>query len=115
MHRRWTDAVLRQGLGLRPGERVLVMADRPLRPAADALAEAARALGGAEVMQHVLPEPGPLQVVSRSLAAAAAAADAVVRPAGGAAARCGGAPVPRRPGRLPPGAPRPLGLAGPGG
>lgn len=78
MHRRWTDAVLRQGLGLRPGERVLVMADRPLRPAADALAEAARALGAAEVMQHVLPEPGPLQVVSRSLTAAAAAADAVV-------------------------------------
>jgi len=74
----WTDTVLRHSLGLRSGERLLILADRELEPAAEALAGAARALGAGTVVRQVLPEPGRLQVVPRSLTDVVAAAAAVV-------------------------------------
>lgn len=75
---RWTETVLGHSLGLRPGERVLILADRQLQPAAEALTEAARRMQAGEVVHYALPEPGRLQVVPRSLAAAVAAADVVI-------------------------------------
>ncbi|BAD41937.1 aminopeptidase [Symbiobacterium thermophilum] len=75
---RWAGTVLQDSLGLRPGERVLVLADRPLAPAAAALDEAARALGAAEVKAHLLPDPDRLQVVPRWITDAVRSADAIV-------------------------------------
>lgn len=75
---RWTETVLGHSLGLRPGERVLILADRQLQPAAEALTEAARRMQAGEVVHYALPKPGRLQVVPRSLAAAVAAADVVI-------------------------------------
>lgn len=75
----WTETVWRESLGLRPGERVLLLADAPLAEAAEALAEAAGACGAGSVARFGLPEPrAGLQVVPRGLTAAAADADVLV-------------------------------------
>ena len=75
----WTETVLRESLGLRPGERVLIMADAPLAGAAEALAAAAAAAGARRVARFTLPEPrAGLQVVPRGLTAEAGEADVVI-------------------------------------
>ncbi|WP_374711907.1 aminopeptidase [Symbiobacterium terraclitae] len=75
----WTETVLCESLGLRPGERVLIMADAPLAEAAEALAAAAGEVGAGRVARFALPEPrAGLQLVPRGLAAAAGGADVLV-------------------------------------
>lgn len=74
----WTGTVLRDSLGLQPGERVLILADRALEPAAEALAEAARALHAGAVELRTLPEPRRMRLVPKWLTAAVGSADAII-------------------------------------
>src|SRR5690606_37445279 len=77
--KRWIENVLVRSLGLRPGERVVVMADRRLQPAARELAAAAREFGAARVLHVTLPEPGrPLALVSGAFVRAVRQADVVI-------------------------------------
>lgn len=79
MAKRWIENVLVRSLGLRPGERVVVMADRRLQPAARELAAAAREFGAARVLHVTLPEPGrPLALVSGAFVRAVRQADVVI-------------------------------------
>jgi hypothetical protein len=70
----WTENVLYNCLGLRPGERVLALVDEPLRQAGEALCATVGRLGRCVV----LPRPGALSVVPTRLMREAAAADVVV-------------------------------------
>lgn len=55
MNPRWAVNQLQQGMGLRPGERVLVIVDEPLRAAGEALCATARALGAGRADLRVVP------------------------------------------------------------
>ena len=75
----WAETVWRESLGLRPGERALILAEPALAGAAAELAEAAESCGAGSVAQVSLPRPrGGLQVVPHGLAGAVASADALV-------------------------------------
>lgn len=58
MTARWVENILTASLGLRGGERVVVMCDRPLLGAGEVLVAAARKMGAADVHQVLLPETG---------------------------------------------------------
>lgn len=75
----WAEQVLQGNLGLRTGEVVVVVVDRPLEGAARSLAAAARELGAGGVRLLRLPSPGSrLSVVSSQMVREVAAADVVV-------------------------------------
>lgn len=75
----WIQTVLQESLGLQPGESLLILADRPLWAAGEALGAAAAALGAGKVQQMALPDPGVLfSVVPRSLPRAAGEADVIL-------------------------------------
>ncbi|HEY8347454.1 MAG TPA: aminopeptidase [Symbiobacteriaceae bacterium] len=76
---RWAGRVLRESLGLRAGETVLIAVDSPLEGAARVLTDQALELGAARVTVCRLPDPsGPLTVVPRRWLDEMACADVVI-------------------------------------
>lgn len=76
---RWVENILVESLGLRPGERVLVVSDRTLREAGAALVAGARSRGAALANQMFLPELGrAFTVVPTALVQAVREADVLV-------------------------------------
>jgi hypothetical protein len=84
---RWAVNQLRNGMGLRPGERVLAIVDEPLRAAGEALCAAARALGAGRAEVRVVPAvtgaaptaPGPaLAIVPSAFMRQVSKADVII-------------------------------------
>ncbi|MDF2628407.1 MAG: putative aminopeptidase, partial [Symbiobacteriaceae bacterium] len=83
MNHGWAVNQLERGLGLRPGERVLVLVDEPLRAAGEALCATARALGAGLAELRVVPgAPGAgrpaLAVVPAAFLRQVTQADAII-------------------------------------
>ncbi|MDB4898015.1 MAG: putative aminopeptidase, partial [Firmicutes bacterium] len=74
----WPDNILRNCLGLRPGESVVVLTDEPLGHARDALCAAAGALQAKQVHAHTLPGPGRIALIPAHLMAQVREADVIV-------------------------------------
>lgn len=74
---RWVENILAISLGLQPGERLLVMCDKPLLYAGEALVAAGEQMGAAEAALATLPS-GRLSLVSSALLQAVAQADVIV-------------------------------------
>lgn len=74
----WTASVLTDCIALRPGERLLVLVDEPLRHAGAALCAAAADMAAGAKLREVDSGRRPFQVIPGDLVTAVAAADAVV-------------------------------------
>lgn len=76
----WARALLKDSLGIRRGERVLILVDQPLRAAGEVLSAQALELGASHAQSHLLtaPERSAIQSVNAALLQQASRADIVL-------------------------------------